>query len=78
MFSTDQIMTATHLVRNFNRITRLLSEFPDALLITQKRGVHLVLVNADIYENLLNKQSELTQLERAMRGVAKSNIEELI
>ena len=68
---------STHLVRNFNRITRALTETPNALLITQKRGVHLVLVNADIYEDLLNKQLELTHMEFLKNGT-NSNREGLI
>lgn len=77
MFSTNQIMTATNLVRNFSRIARTLTEFPDALLITQKRGEHLVLVNAAIYEDLLNKQLELTHLEELKKGALSGKKESI-
>ena len=69
MFSTSQIITATQLVRNFKSIARRLYVYPEALLITQKRGMHLVLVNSDIYEGLLHQQFELSNLQHKERRV---------
>jgi len=53
MFKTNQIISVTQLIRNFRRISWDLATNPQALLITQKKGEHLVLVNADIFEDLV-------------------------
>ena len=53
MFKINQIISATHLVRNFKSISWHLATYPEALLITQKKGGHLVLLNAEIFEDLL-------------------------
>lgn len=53
MFTTDQILTATKLLRNFPRFSRLLQREPQALLITQKGGNHVVLVSAEMFQDLV-------------------------
>jgi len=53
MFSSDQITTATNIIKHFNRWSKELQKNPQALLITQKSRDALVLVNARIYESLL-------------------------
>lgn len=53
MFRSDQIITSTVLTKDFARISALLRENPQALLLIQKKGAHLVLVNASIFEELL-------------------------
>lgn len=53
MFKSKQILSATELIRNFKQIGRHLESAPQALLITQKSGEHLTLVNAEIFEDLL-------------------------
>jgi hypothetical protein len=55
MFSSNQVITATELVRNFPRFSKMLTYEPQALLITQKRSSYLVLVSAEIFEDLLSK-----------------------
>ncbi|MBX7139176.1 MAG: hypothetical protein K1X83_14470 [Oligoflexia bacterium] len=54
MFKSDQIMSGTHLVRNFRNISWHLTTAPQALLITLRKGDPLVLVNAEIFEELLS------------------------
>ncbi len=58
MFTTNQIVNATKLAKEFSRIAQHLQKNPQALLITRKNGEYLVLVNADIFENLLRFQYE--------------------
>ena len=60
MFRTGQMLTASELVRNFPRVSNYLRRAPQALLITQKTGEHLVLVNADIFEELLAERLQMT------------------
>ena len=53
MFKANQIISVTQLIRNFKRISWELATQPQALLITQKKGEHLVLLNAEIFEELM-------------------------
>ena len=53
MFKASQIISATKLIKNFRAITKELQTIPQALLITQKSYEPLVLVNAQIFEDLV-------------------------
>lgn len=64
MFTSSQIISAAHLVRRFAYYARILLIHPQALLITQKNGEKLVLVNAELFEKLMNQQ--FTQTDRDM------------
>ncbi len=55
MFRLGQIFTATELIKNYREITKLLSVQPQALLITHKDGERFVFVNAELFENLLER-----------------------
>ena len=52
MFKIHQIITSSILVRHFSQIAHELEEEPQALLVTLKRGQKLVLVNAEIFQEL--------------------------
>ena len=52
MFRPNQILTATALVKKYKQISKWLRNSPQALLITQKDGEKLVLVNAEIFMDL--------------------------
>ena len=56
MFASNQIISAAHLVRRFAYFARYLLEHPQALLITQRNGEKLVLVNAEIFEDMLKQR----------------------
>lgn len=55
MFRTDQIYSASELIRNFAKISKRIMKSPQALLIKHKPSKYLVLVHAEIYEDLLDK-----------------------
>lgn len=55
MFRNSQILSATRLIKHFRAIRGLLSREPQALLVTQRRGGNLVIVNAEIFEDLVNQ-----------------------
>ena len=58
MFLSRQIINSTSLIKRFRQIVSLLKNEPQALLITQKGGKPLVLVNACIFEGLVEFQHE--------------------
>ncbi len=55
MFRSSQIITGTKLIKNFTKIVRELGEEPRAILITTKSNEKLVILNAELYEELLIK-----------------------
>lgn len=57
MFRSQQIITATDLIKNFKLLSKALAEEPQALLVTQKSKEPLVLVNASIYEGLIEESA---------------------
>ncbi|RIL10381.1 MAG: hypothetical protein DCC75_04480 [Proteobacteria bacterium] len=73
MFRTGQIINQSELLRHFKRIVKLLEKQPQAILVTQRSGEHLVLVNAGIFEGLLSQQLGKSGLE-----VSNSNFREEI
>lgn len=58
MFKTNQIISKTDLLKSFELVARHLESHPQALLITRRQGVHLVLVNAQIWESFLLERFE--------------------
>jgi hypothetical protein len=69
MFRTGQMLTASALPRNFSKVSKYICRHPQALLITQKSGEHLVLVNAEIFEDLLSAKFGPSQEEGDIRTV---------
>ena len=53
MFRSYQIISPHKLIKNFGNMVRELSVKPQAVLIIPKRRDKLVLVNANIFEDLL-------------------------
>ena len=58
MFTSSQIINATQLIKQFRQIAAKLNKEPQALMITQKGGNPLVLVNAGIFEDLVHFRHE--------------------
>jgi len=58
MFRSSQVLSATQLMRNFRAVSNELREHPQALLVIQKSADPLVVVNAAIFEDLLEGNIE--------------------
>ena len=71
MLKINQIVPANKLRRDFYPLVRYLDRFPQALLITRKRGESSVLVNGSIFEDLLTFKVES---EIATQKVSEPNI----
>jgi len=54
------------LLKYFNEVARKLEAYPQAVLIMQRKGAPLVLVNADIWEQFLHERFN-ADLEREQR-----------
>ena len=53
MFELGQIFTASELVKNYKRIISLLVRQPQPLLIMSKGGERFVLLEAEMFEDLM-------------------------
>ena len=61
MFKAHQILTPHKLIKNFGSVVMEMTSRPQAILITPKRGEKLVLVNADIFEDLMEFRHSLNE-----------------
>ncbi len=61
MFKSHQVLTPQKLKRYFGQVLREMSARPQAILITPKCGDKLVLVNADIFEELFDFRHSLEE-----------------
>ena len=55
MFHIGQILTPTKLLKNFRRIANHLANYPQALLILQRSGKHLVLMDAELFDKMMSR-----------------------
>jgi hypothetical protein len=53
MFRIDQILNATTFIRSFREVADRLSRNPEPLLITQKNGRFIVVMDGEFFEGLL-------------------------
>lgn len=53
MFRLDQIVTATTFIRSFPQISKHLAEQLEPLLVTQRNGRFLVVMDGEAFEGLL-------------------------
>ena len=65
MFRIGQIITPTKLIRNFSRIADHLAQYPQALLILQRSGQHLLLMDAELFDQMMERtHAESAQLQQ--------------
>lgn len=69
MFQANQIISATQLIRNFSGISEYIERYPQPLLITQKSKQHLVLIDADTFEELLSYKFKSSGAEPPVLGI---------
>jgi hypothetical protein len=53
MFRTQQIVTSTQLIRRFRELSNYIEESHLPLLVSQKGGQFLVVVAAEVFEDLM-------------------------
>lgn len=54
MFRTNQIMSATAFVRSFKEVAEYLARNPEPLLITQRNGRFIVIMDGEFFEDLMD------------------------
>lgn len=62
MFRIDQILTATTLIRNFHKVARVLFENQEPLLITQRNGRFIVVMDGDFFEGLMHARERIQSM----------------
>ena len=61
MFRINQIMTATQFIRSFREVAAFLSRNLEPLLITQKNGRFIVVMDGEFFEGLVDARARLPQ-----------------
>jgi len=69
MFHTDQIITSTELVKHFRQISIFLEHQQSPILVSQKGSQFLVLMTAEMFEDLVAKKLKNDGVERMGSGV---------
>ncbi len=73
MFRINQIMTATQFVRSFREVGAFLSRNPEPLLITQKNGRFIVVMDGEFFEGLMEGRAQLAQVKPRVHAPDPSN-----
>ena len=55
MFRVGQILTPTKFIKNFKTIASHLAQYPQALLVTQRSGRHLVVMDAELFDQMMER-----------------------
>ena len=63
MVRIDQIMTATQFLRSFREVAAFLSQNPEPLLITQKSGRFIVIMDGEFFEGLMEGRAQITRVQ---------------
>ena len=69
MFRLEEILCSNQFIRKFQSITRELNKQPGAILVTRRSGEHFVFVNADLYQQLLDRRIADEEHWRIMQSV---------
>jgi len=77
MFRVQQIITPTTLIKKFSVIAKHLSQYPQALLVTQRSGKHLVLMDAELFDEMMERSAQ-TRLELPPETGLQQELEGLI
>ena len=65
MFRIDQILSATTFVRSFREVAQRLASTPEPLLITQRDGRFIVIMDGEFFEGIMGARYELQSLRDA-------------
>jgi hypothetical protein len=57
MFRIDQIVNASKFVRHFSELSAYLAESNEPLLVTQKNGKFLVVMDGDFFQGLIEARA---------------------
>lgn len=60
MFRIDQIMSATQFIRAFRHVARSLAKYPEPLLITQRSGRFIVVMDAEFFDGLMRSRDKVS------------------
>lgn len=63
MFLSNQIITSSQLLRHYRTVARYLQDFPGPILVSQKSGGFLVVINAEVFEGMIVRQMSADGVE---------------
>ena len=65
MFRIDQILSATTFLRSFREVAERLCSIPEPLLITQRDGRLIVIMDGEFFEGIMGARHELLSKSQA-------------
>ncbi|MEY4700486.1 MAG: hypothetical protein RL326_673 [Pseudomonadota bacterium] len=60
MFRIDQIMSATQFIRTFRHVARFLARNPEPILITQRTGRFIVVMDGEFFDGLMRVRDRVS------------------
>ncbi len=73
MFRIDQIITATTFIRCFRGIAERLAQHMEPLLIAQKNGRFLVVMDGEFFEGLVGARDHVASVADREEGAVQSD-----
>ena len=70
MFRIDQILSVTTFLRTFKEVAHRLYSNPEPLLITQRSGRFIVVMDGDLFQELLDARYEAEERRRGLQTQA--------
>jgi hypothetical protein len=65
MFRIDQIFSATTFIRSFREVAQRLASAPEPLLITQRDGRFIVIMDGQFFEGIMDARHRLLSINDA-------------
>ena len=75
MFRIDQIFSATTFVRSFREVARRLASTPEPLLITQRSGRFMVIMDGEFFEGIMGARHQLLSSDDAPESRTQCDLE---
>ena len=68
MFRIDQILSATTFIRSFREVAQRLAATPEPLLITQRDGRFVVVMDGEFFEGIMGARLQLLRVQDAPKS----------
>lgn len=69
MFRIDQIMSATQFIRGFRSVAKFLATNPEPILITQRSGRFIVVMDAQFFDGLMRVRDSISVCVHCRRDI---------
>lgn len=74
MFRIDQIMSATQFIRAFRHVARGLACTPEPILITQRSGRFIVVMDAEFFDDIMRVRDRVSVCSRCKTDILEPDL----